>query len=887
MNKLVRAVSHALMYLDEDGVVGIVGRDVLAGVAQKAFRNCDNPDFTVEDIVAELEAKQAIIWREATGIFSDRVCEDWLSKREIPSEFWDRYRAYLNIKEGWTPSQLDILDKDVNRVLRRLEDPQKEEVWTIKGLVVGDVQSGKTAHFTGVLNKAVDCGYQLIIVLAGIHNSLRSQTQGRLDKEFVGFDPEKKQYVGVGNPQYGNRPAKSVYQPTHAGEQGDLKSYQRIAQLGRKEPFLFVIKKNKTPLEALISWLRGQQLNQVPTLIIDDEADQASLNTSDSETNPTTLNKLVREMMSLLKQKCYVGYTATPYANAYIPVNRDDLFPEDFIIRLNPPSNYIGSARAFGYDSDPYVDIEGSHPLGLTSIIERPEDFIPRKHDKNFKPTGIPASLTLALNQFLISVSIRSIRTRIDNHSTMLVHVTKFNKVQEEISALIEAWKQDLVDIFNRGTGEQLKDLKSSLADVYKSYTGITNRVKNEIDGHEKYDLPAFDSVFMMLSQIISEKRLVTKLFNGSSSDVLDYENPRGICTIAVGGNRLSRGLTLKGLIVSYYLRYSGAYDTLMQMGRWFGYRPHYLDLCRIHISRELNDAFRHATLVNVELNRDFERMEAEHRTPRDWGLKIRNDDSGDLDVTAANKRRRSFVIPWTFKGKLVQTLSLSLYQKDVDQNFEAFSKLIQALYTIKNPKKAANRPVYIWGRLDSGLVLSFLGAYKGHKRSPSASGVILTDYIRGGLSCNEVCDWTIAVVGGEATELLTLKNTDSVPLVTRDSSLELDIADPAIIYRGIISKEDEALDFHEAPKVFGKSLRELRPSSNGLITLYPITSRKIIESFKAESLAPVDGLASETKPLIGFAISFPGKSGRKTTYTVNQVFFDQMWSDDDEDDSE
>jgi hypothetical protein len=890
---LDKAMKIALSFLDGLYADQVPTTDQVKDIAQSVYQRLgDKCTFTVTELIEEISKNYAITWEESSGVFSQKEHEEWLSilRTEIDWQYWKRYREYLITKKGWSNVQLATLDKDTDKILSRLENPNKEGPWYRKGMVVGDVQSGKTANFTGLLNKSIDSGYQLIIVLAGIHNSLRSQTQNRLDKELVGYDSQKQKWIGVADKGL-HRTTKTISQITNSSENGDLKSKHRGALIG-KDPVLLVIKKNKTPLEAINSWLKGQAsktggiLKNVPAIIIDDESDQASINTNDEETNPTTINKLIREMLGLIEQKNYVGYTATPFANIFIKDTPEDIFPEDFIIRIRPPSNYIGASRMFGIKGDKIADIENQEALPLYKEVTDHQNFIPRDHKSTFVPTQLPSSMLEAIHSFLLSSTIRAIRKGEELHNTMLIHATRFNGVQEKIWELVEDHIQDIKQIFRYDQGQAKIELKNIFRDLFKDYTLISEQI-NKNPELEKNKLPEFDLIFKKMESLV--ERIEVKKINGSSDDILDYQNDKGTYTIAVGGNKLSRGLTLEGLSVSYYLRTSQAYDTLLQMGRWFGYRAGYLDLCRIYTTQELFSAYNFVSLASEELNREFELLEKKKATPRQWGLKVRSHPEGSIIITAANKMRTGVNLQWSFSGKLVQTLSVNLMKEPTLFNIKAFESLVEKISTKSECEFRTEKEFSIWSNVSSKDIQEFLSQYSNHKKSPSSEPSVLNNYIR---KCNEVdelVNWTVAVIGARGNSKFTTNVNSKLEFqtVTRLKNYGFDLNQFATVYRSIISREHECIDFPDKSlNVFGAELREKRPASNGLILIYLIEASEVVRKLKKENpnLPNEKQLTTGELPLVSFAISFPTSLNQfPVAFTVNETMLKTLGFDTEE----
>lgn len=394
-------------------------------------------------------------------------------KRKINWHFWPHYSGYLTNRKFWPEKLVQSIDQLSSQILSRLEDPERIGPWYTRGMVMGSIQSGKTANYTALITKAVDAGYKLVIVLAGMHNSLRSQTQVRLNEEFVGYDIDKVQKLTGDEKKIGVRTMFEKHNPvftlTSSNETGDFnKSIAvRVGVFPDKNgaPIILIIKKNVSILRNVIKWIEsfpGQtDAKDIPLLLIDDECDFASINTKEPERDenekiikewdPTETNKQIRKILKNFEKKAYVGYTATPYANVFIPnddihlLYGDDLFPKNFIIALPQPSNYLGPERVFGLDCDPDQDIESVEPLPLVRIVNDQSDQIPDGHKKGLMVDQLPDSLKRALKCFLLSCAARRLRSEGVPHNSMLVHVTRFTDVQSQIAALIEKELNGLV----------------------------------------------------------------------------------------------------------------------------------------------------------------------------------------------------------------------------------------------------------------------------------------------------------------------------------------------------------------------------------------------------------------------------------------------------------
>lgn len=591
-------------------------------------------DEDAEVLARQLEAKLDVSMARGAQLTTPDF-RPWLPSRikDISPFYWDRYRKLI-VQQGLPPGVISSLDEVTDRITGLLEDPEKAGPWSRRGMVVGHVQSGKTANYSGVICKAADAGYRLIIVVAGVHNNLRSQTQARLDEAFIGRDTGKglsptaeENRVGVGRFDYSRRPVSFTntlrdFNKQQAGSVG-------VPIDNLKEPAVLVIKKNSSTLENLIGWLkehnakRGTKTIPLPMLLIDDEADNASINTAKGKGEVTKINSQLRDLLKMFERNCYVGYTATPFANIFIDPDSDDemygedLFPRDFIVSLDPPDNYFGARKVFIEDHE-----------SIIRPIEDNEDLLPIVHKKGHPIIALPTSLGTAIGLFVIARAIRVLRGQGNKHSSMLINVSRFtdvqtmlrNKVHEHLRAL-----QDAIRTYgslppSRAEGnEKIAELKSVWAKEYADC------------GHSWAD------VLTALHEGASSIQVVE--VNSRSSTGLDYARHKGsgLNVIAVGGFSLSRGLTLEGLIVSYFLRNSMMYDTLMQMGRWFGYRPGYEDLCRVWMPEEAQGWYEHIAVAIEELRGELKAMESMKATPKEFGLKVRSHPD-TLIVTARNK---------------------------------------------------------------------------------------------------------------------------------------------------------------------------------------------------------------------------------------------------------
>jgi Z1 domain len=872
----------------------------------------------IDTLVKELEASFNV-WIGVQNILDgDDDHKGWLGGRrgEIKWRYWDRFQRLLEEEQGWPRETVERLAEMTDAVLERLEDPRREGAWDRRGLVAGHVQSGKTANYTGLVCKAADAGYKLIIVLAGIHSSLRSQTQLRLDEGFLGYDSrqsypnDSRKVIGVGKLDPGCLAPDTV---TTSLENGDFNSnfakQLNINPGGR--PLLFVVKKNASVLKNLLGWVQRSTQQRdalgrplvigLPLLMIDDEADYASVDTKaipldedgqpDLDHDPTKINGLIRSLLRTFNQSAYVGYTATPFANIFIhegAETRDegpDLFPRSFIINLPAPSNYVGPVRVFGLDPDPDAGFGGSPGLPIIRTDEVMKDYpawMPDGHKKEHVPGPLTKSLKEAIRAFILVCTARLARGQTAAHNSMLVHVTRFTAVQEKVAALVREEVKAIEQRLKRGDGSAPNKVVDELRVLWeKDFEPTTAKIDDP-------DLPAMQWKQVEPHLYAAVARIKVRTVNGSAGDVLDYVDNRadGLSVIAVGGDKLSRGLTLEGLSVSYYLRASRMYDTLMQMGRWFGYRPGYMDLCRLYTTDDLIRWYRHITAASEELRSLFDHMASIGSTPKDFGFRVKSHPDGLL-ITAAVKMRNSTELELSFAGSISETVVFQTTDV-VSKNYQAAERFIRDLGEVDEvvPRTSKLKWVNVPA---SKIVDGFLtGITTPEEEVVKVRPELLRSYIQKLVAVGELETWTVVLVGTPDGTPHTIAG-HKIRLVER-SPLE-DSATKAGLYRirRVLSPPDEGLDLTpdqlaealtltqaawkpdsgrsqrktppDSPS--GTMMRQVRPPKTGLLIIYPLDTAK----------------TKTDLPLIGFAFSFPqSDNAQKVTYRVTNLYWQQEY---------
>lgn len=886
--------------LDESRVRAAAENAVRAIVSQEAGHEVD-----LEALVRELEANlNVVVGYGSTLVDSTRDHVPWLAGRrsEIEWDFSRRYERFLKETKGWATRTLQRTNELTDQIIGLLEDPMRADAWDRRGMVVGQVQSGKTSNYIALICKAADAGYKFIVILTGSTNSLRAQTQLRIDEGFLGWDTRLNLALSVNNRRVGvgaliGEQMLRVIPSTNAEETGDFSlriANQFNVRLGG-DPVIMVVKKNGSVLRNLTRWARSlspvnpdQPIPAIPLLVIDDEADYASVNTRPTMTrdgedmDPTVINMRIRELLSSFADSAYVGYTATPFANIFIFPDQvdsqfgEDLFPRDFLISLPVPSNHVGPTKVFGLQADSDSNIQPIDPLPLVVTVDDHTTHIPNVHRKDLIVDSLPVSLSESIRAFILVCAARAARGISREHNSMLIHVTRFVNVQTKIAELVGLELRDLQNRIRYGDGASpspiLKELETMWISQFEPISAQVRLLEPELSAD---CIPV--SWHEIREQLIpSSQRIQIKIINGSAQDALDYwDHPDGLCVIAIGGDKLSRGLTLEGLSISYYLRASRMYDTLLQMGRWFGYRPGYVDLCRLYTSEELIEFYSHITMATEELKQDFDIMADRGMTPSQFGLKVRTHPAG-LVITAANKMRNGTKMSVSYAGEISETISFDRNAQKIRANYEPIDRFLRSISgepRIQNQNK-------IWRSVSGEKVADLLADLDVHESSRKARGDLLARYIRTQIPHGGLTEWTVVLVSNPGPQTSEVGGHAVCPI--HRAQYPHDGRDRGSIYRirRLVSPSDELIDLTESQRnrakdmtirffhenragtrykseptgAGGPFIRQVRDTKNGLLLLYPL-----------------EELNSAEVPFMGFAASFPtSEHATSVEYVVN-----------------
>lgn len=768
--------------------------------------------------------------------------EGWYSGPTSGDIFWPPLKN-LFAEQHWDDERIASVDQASSKVVAHTPQPSTR-AFDARGLVVGYVQSGKTTNFTAVAAKMADVDYRFILVLSGIHNGLRRQTQERLEEQLLGLNRDRWFFLTT--------PEQDFRAPAKITPANLFRNDGQVA--------LAVVKKNATVLRRLRTWLNTPvgraALQDVPVLIIDDEADQASVATG-------SINPLILDILRIMPRHTYIGYTATPFANVFINPAEEDLYPSTFILNLPQPDGYFGPETVFGRD-EVEGDETGSAPDGYDMIRTiRDEDVSLLRPASRADASGFTPTLTDqvidAVHWFVLATAARRARGD-EKHSTMLVHTS----VKTDVHQAFQAPLQSLMHRLREGVAggdEALLDRLRKLWEKESASVPSTDwgRTQNTFDEL----LPHLPTVLEACGIIIDNSR---------SEFRLDYSGEEPVVAIVVGGNTLSRGLTLEGLVVSLFVRGASTYDTLLQMGRWFGYRTGYEDLPRIWTTQELELAFRHLAQVEVEMRRDIDRYQTQNLTPLDLAVRIRTHPS--LQITA--KMGAAAPAAVSYAGSRLQLRYYKRLDRDwLLENRAAAERLVTASVQHGEHSQVARAGHHVIRNVPVTHIKSFLQAYRMHPEQADLDPGTLIRWIDRQITSSEptLQSWNVVIVQGSVKQSETMGPLAVHPVVRArvGRALDGDVAEAQRLeeaetgdIKTLMSRRDIGLDLDlpegDLSKLAEKelvALRESHPeaSTRGLLVLYLIDKESRPSPGREKTRVPMDAV----EPLVGIGIAFPG----------------------------
>lgn len=728
-----------------------------------------------------------------------REREEWYHGPQPGDRHWSALKTYLIGTKGWDEDTVGVIDEASSEVVSLLENP-RQQTFTSRGLVVGYVQSGKTANMTAVISKAVDRGYSLILVFAGLTDKLRQQTQRRLEADIVRRHPTLWHLL------------------TTSDIRGEFQIPAQGHLMGMDRAQIAVMKKNVAPLQRLLEVIGktpASDMRRLKVLLIDDECDQATVNSASREMDMSRINEQIRLILKALPSVSYVGYTATPFANVLINPyadqtgTLDDLYPRDFITALPLPDGYFGTQKLFGRTpadpADPQPDEEGMDVVREVTAEEEARLQAPSRKAQAAFVVGMTPSLRRAILYFIASCAARRARGQDQEHMTMLVHTSSAIVMHERVAALIESWLDENRRALMDGAGEVWTDLE----EVWNDERGRIAR-------------PEGSETFSQISGFVPEvlNALHVPVENGASDDRIDY-NSGPVTYIVVGGSILARGLTLEGLCVSYFLRTSNQYDTLLQMGRWFGYRHGYEDLPRLWMPEALRVRFQSLAAIEGEIREDIGGYSRRPLvTPMDFAVRIRS--IPGMAIVARNKMRHARRVSIGYWGRHLQTIRFARNDSSLlEANWSAASRLVEAADAEGRRDAESVRPLF--RDVPRSAVIRFIRDYRIDPTHQDLETRLLLQFLEQDHPALQ--HWNVGVVtapdGAPSAE--PLGDLGQVRMVKRSRLKGVDaLAD----VKGLMSRTDIAFDVPggagdgdwEALKTARRALGE-RP----LLLLYPI----------------------------------------------------------------
>jgi hypothetical protein len=875
---------------DEDRTPEIIRNEIRD---KSRLLNFQLDEDAVEDIARIFELQFSVTQDFGFVVRRNNSEPWWRSAVEdgLQTHYSSRFHEYL---KGDTDTQLPVIvvnrtNEITDQIVDLAGNPNLDGHWKRRGMVIGHVQSGKTLNYSSVITKAADAGYRVIILLAGITNSLRRQTQDRIDHAFIGRQSSEANIVGnrIGAAKFVT--TGDVRHPNYLTSlEKDFSKSSALATRGVQfststEPVIFVCKKNVSTLRNIYEFLENEiessGLDQ-PFLMIDDEADNASINTLLHQDKVTAINQSLRKILSLFSRSSYIGYTATPFANIFIDpdtedeMGNDDLFPTDFIKTLEAPTNYVGPDEVFG-ENGRLRDTMVLSPSDYQNILDL-------KHKSNLQLESLPKSLEEAVLAFILAKAIRFWRGQQKKHCTMMVNVSRFNAVQQQTHTLISEYLERIRNDINNNARLEVYPEKSALHDLKRLYQ---NEFLEKAKPEQEADYPNWSEL-----DLFRAVRFMQVVQVNMTSAPLNYDNhPEGLTVIAIGGLALSRGLTLEGLTVSYILRNASAYDTLMQMGRWFGYRPGYEDLCRLYIPNSSKAHYEKTAQAISELRDELQVMQDLGKTPAEFGLKVRSHPQA-LAITAANKMKSARTVDF-FHGLGGKTLEgHAVYRTDEDNNHNRAitSAFLNSLGTPMPRSAEIKQPDLFWESVPRKKILDFIKKF----RLPSVCNEfeynmelgtsVFGEFVNSGKE--HLSDWHVAVANGIKAQVMSPNSllADIELVEFRRDSGKIDQASAGQVFSftksrkvstpvhaefGLKKSDIQELKDMQTPDNTGKKKQISSVIYNTKRTKPLLLIYEINASYENEQVFSM--------PAVSFAVHFPDNENFRTvkvTYAINKI---------------
>lgn len=857
-------------------------REAVNTVSAMCRKRHDISDDDIQKAISELLYFYAVTMTDDDAeLFKPMIRSTWWTdsaetrKKEGRDYYWNSYKQYLLEKDKLPADVIERIDERSDKVMNYLFDPTNPDIKdaTRRGMVIGSVQSGKTANYSALVAKAADAGYKIIVIIAGISSLLRKQTQFRINCGFVG-QTDLNKYESIKIPEnmseegtvtiYRGRKKDELeklrpYSMTTERMSGDFKTDSRKALNqtnlnNTTSPIVLVIKKNTNVLEQLLRWLDGKDLSEKSLLLIDDEADNASVNTQKEYNKVTAINKKIRLVLKNFKKSAYVGFTATPFANIFIdPMFKEnsedkDLYPSDFIISLVSPENYFGPQKVFGPENaeeSKYIRLLAEENTGEAK--EDWQKYFPVKQKKGLTchdVNGLPDTLKEAINLFIFNIYVRNHRGYAEKHNSMLIHVSCLVDMHCVIKEQVTRYLLDLEDNIRnyagmKGTSEYLR----YIAPLERIFEDMLER---DWASSPKFVIPEFNRMLPELPNIISG---ITVGMSNTSEATIKYSSEHQTNMIAIGGNSLARGFTIENLSVSYFLRNTKMCDTLLQMGRWFGYRRDYEDLCKIYTTEKYYNNFHDALTATNSLVNCVKSMEKSGKTPMEFLVTVSQHPATRMILTARNKMYNAENDKGVFLDGTIREKGTYEYTEmaEISDYFNTAEKFVAQLGNPENTGKC-----YRWLNVSADNIISLI---KSCPRSfnDKIDSELLARYVRE----NKNFKWRIVLPYAQSGNEVTFAGSNiSFHKFERFDKLENDMFSHSFSVSDISHERLGSLDSEYSKDDTRLELRAKRKDPLLIINICDVYKHMSKED-KKDKEKKEKALISRNFPF--FSLSFPG----------------------------
>jgi hypothetical protein len=799
--------------------------------------------FPTEQVQEAMEKFKEITDRirlsEEPASLEHRGLINWYAGPSPTDRYWPSlYKSLL--KKNWELETVASIDRSSTKVVSYLQPPGLSHINT-RGMILGYAQSGKTIHFSSIIAKAADVGYKFFIILTGLTNILRSQTQYRLERDLIDLNPKNW---------------TTLTSPTNDFFPGYLGNADVFLTDHYDDRVLCVVKKNISVLRRLLNWLKTANqdvMSNCPIMVIDDEPEQASMKITDSDEKQTTVYRSILDILSLLPKVAYIGYTSTPFANIFIdPSVPQDLYPRDFIIDLPIPTGYFDIMRASegGKITLDKAEQEKNDFDIIRNIIDDDLSFLisPSRKDKHIFEPKLTSSLKDALHYFWMAASARLARGDNEEPSTMLIYTSQFTQLHERLQQLIKNHQANV--------SEGIQTNKMLVIDEFKKLwiEECSKKSNKELDKKDT----SFEDLLPYLITVINDSE--TLIEGNRTTQRLEY-NDQIKTQIIISGSPFTRELTIEGLVVGFFIRSNNLYNTLLQVRRMSGYHHKYVDLIRIWMNETLEISFYDFSKVEQEIRDDFKRYELEGLTPIQLGVRIRTHPA--LNTISQLKMQSATDLDISYSGIFLQTIQFKFQDITwLTNNINATRSLISLIGEHGVGSMIRENAHIVFRNVPVEYISSFLGKYYFYENDTLLQNKLLRSYIDAQNKFGDLLWWNVVIIGCELEdddiESLDLGLGYSVPLLNHPRLLTRPANEQIACLNAIVTSKDLVADLNVAEEeIKGKTIAEvlsLRPFGTGLLLIYPIS--KLSELKNRNNTKHISLKAVEH--LIGIALAFP-----------------------------